>query len=230
MSTISTSEFNLTPKLYGPLAQWPLRGAPNVGALCIDSTGNGRALANAQEVPNPAPDGLASACMLYGRLVSPADPALQLLGDVTVTVRAWARFDLTPPGQMAFTMNDGTDVNGLWDLIIYTDGTIGVAIETTPNLSHIWKSNLSIPWGVWAYYSMRHRASDNSWRVGINGAFDSTTTLPVTTITGSPKLYVGGSDVPSPPWFWQGGLVDLSIWDQYLSDAQINNLRSKVGL
>jgi concanavalin A-like lectin/glucanase superfamily protein len=224
--TIRTDEFALTPTLYAPVAQYALRG--HGVELYADRSGNARDLST-QITPAYAPDGYNNTCLHAGRVVSAALVPLQITGDLTLTVRAWA-CAASAGRQFINNANDGTAVASPYCMLIGADGRLACAVESSTQQDYLYTSPLQVPWGRWALYSMRRDVAAGRWTLGINKTF---ATSPVMTVTvplagTQPKLFVGGPDVGGE--VWRGASADKSIWNKRLTDAQVRGICDAVGI
>jgi hypothetical protein len=223
--TIRTDSFALTPKRYSPVAQYALRGR---GAeLYPDRSGNGLHLSQSFS-PACGPDGYPDTCLHAGKVASAALVPLQILGDLTVTVRACALYN--GARQFLYNENDGTAVASPYCLLVEPDGTIKVACESSTQNDYVYATTLLAKWGRWAVYSIRRDVAGGRWTVGLNKTYQTSGPMTVTVpLNGTqPKLYAGGPDVG--PQLWAGFSADLSIWDQRLTDAQVSGIVDAMGI
>lgn len=224
--SIRADQFALTPKVHAPVAQYALRGR---GAeLFPDRSGNALHLLDIVNVPLAAPDGYPDVCLNSGRIRAPVQPQLQILGDLTCTVRACVIY--TGARQFLYTENDGSSVAGPYVFIIEPDGRLYAGVETSTQQGYGWYAPTLRPkWGRWAFYSIRRDVAAGRWTIGVNRSYETSAPQVVTVpLNGTqPRLFVGGPDVGNTGVF-VGGLADLSIWDKRLTDAQLDSIQASV--
>ncbi len=223
---IRADSFALTPAgLYAPVAQHALRGLG--AAQWPDRSGNGRHL-DTTLIAGYAPDGYAERC-LAGKLRAPVAAPLQIVGDLTVTVRACCRY--TGERQFLITENDGTAVAGPYCFIVEPDGTFYIGVETSNQIGYgFLPRSLRALWGRWALYSFRRNVAAGTWTVGVNKNYETSPAMTVTVpLNGTqPRLFVGGPDVGT--LVWRGAMADVSIWDKCLNDAEVSGIVNAVGI
>lgn len=224
--SIRADQFALTPKLYGPVAQYALRGR---GAqLYPDRSGNALHLLDIVNTPLAAPDGYPDVCLNAGRIRAPVQPQLQIVGDLTCTVRAC--IIANGARHFVFTENDGSSVAGPYGFLVEPDGRLYAGVETSDQQGYGWYApTLRVKWGRWAFYSIRRDVAAGRWTIGVDGRYETSAPQVVTVpLNGTqPRLFVGGPDVGNTG-VTLGGVADLSIWSKRLSDAEVDGLNAAV--
>lgn len=210
----------LTPTLYGPLAQWALRGAPDTATTYADRSGNARHITSGTPVPVPSriPGFTGITGKNPGLKLSGA--GLRLLGEMTVTCKAWAVasagvqviIDCSKSGtgsanNTLFTV--GISANAPF---LYRETGSGVGVGTG-------MSSTVTP-GRWTWLSWR-RAASGDVTYGIDLTYQTVTMTPATDGSAA-DITIGTDNEPGQPWL--GGFEDLSIWGARLTDAQLLSL------
>lgn len=212
-----------TPPLYAPIAQWPLDGAPDSSKLWFDRSGNGRHLTAGTATATA--DMVASRTAIIpgsvnaNRLRRVVDPALQLRGELTISVRAKRAAGGGGVLVCMSALYAGTASKSLYVLNVGTSGALGSFLDGVPA---IWTA-AAMTSDAWHFGSLR-RTADGAETLGIDGTYqDFASRGPI--VGGTEDWLVIGDHEESAAGYFQGPMADVTIWDRRLTDAELEHVR-----
>jgi hypothetical protein len=243
----------LQSEIVPAVAMWALRTAPTL-SIATDRSGNGYDLT---PVPNSynAPD-LISGFTCFTPWKTPVavppvglypqgiqrttiTPALQITGDVSVTLRMYvptypnaAGAPLNQYVVSCAEFNDATAAgNCLYSIVLNNvNQNILYFSQSGAKVAQIYQTTLNASDGLWHFVSLRRNATTRVVTIGLDGTYQSSGALTNPTNGTNAALYIGrppvsGGGTSAGNMGLLGGIADVCVWPVELTTAQVESLR-----
>ena len=213
----------------GLVGYWPFSGNAN------DVSGNTNNGTNNSATLTTDRFGIANSAYTYNGTSSfinvPNSASLQFNGAITIST--WFNASYIPVGATASTsyiLSKGADGNTPYSWCSFLDNTnLGLSIFNNNNLNNsalIPNSKFPISLNTW--YNVVYTFDGTNAKAYINGQLKTSVAATYTTFSNIYDLKFGRRHISGLPYFFNGKLDDIGVWNRALSTQEISNMYNQV--
>ena len=210
----------------GLVGYWSFTGNAN------DVSGNGNNGTNNGATLTTDRFGNANSCYSYNGVSSyinvPNSVSLQFNGGITIST--WVNASQIPVGQInstSYILSKGSDggTPRSWTSIFDTNGTaLGIWDSAGTSGSFVSIPQTTFPFSINNWYNIIYTFDGTTSKSYANGVLISSVPTTVTAFSNSYDLKFGRRHTTGLPYFFNGKIDDIGIWNRALTQTEITNL------